>query len=263
LIQPTFGANLRTRVMTGLIGGPLILAIVYIGGPLFMLAANLTGILGGAELAQMVRHSSRRLLLLVLIVTLTTAASVTFQWYYALPLAVGLFLIVNQWDQGTLLRRNDVYALGGALYIGLAIGLLILLRTGADGMLWTFMLLANNWSTDSFAMIGGRLLGQRKLAPAISPGKTVEGALIGLLAGVIGGSIVALLGGLPILIALIVNITTSLATEGGDLLESRMKRYLRVKDSGTLLPGHGGLLDRIDGTLLAVIWLFLLRWLIG
>ena len=147
----------------------------------------------------------------------------------------------------------------GALYVGLALGLLLLLRSGEAGRLWTLVLFANNWSTDSAAMLGGRRFGRRRLAPAISPGKTVEGALLGLLAGVAVGTALAAGGGVPPGQALALNLAVALATTAGDLLESLLKRQWQADDSGTLLPGHGGLLDRMDGTLLAapVLWLML------
>ena len=135
----------------------------------------------------------------------------------------------------------------------------MLLRNGEAGQLWTLALFANNWCTDSFAMLGGRRFGRRKLAPAISPGKTVEGALVGLLAGVSAGLALTLAGGVPLALALPLNLGVALATTAGDLLESLLKRQWQADDSGSLLPGHGGLLDRMDGTLLAapVLWLLL------
>lgn len=114
---------------------------------------------------------------------------------------------------------------------------------GLELLLWTFLV---TWSTDIGAYFVGRAIGRRKLAPSISPGKTVEGLLGGMaVAAVVGGAWVlgmALGKGLLLLAPLF-----ALAAQAGDLFESGMKRRAGIKDSGTWLPGHGGVLDRLDG----------------
>lgn len=258
-IKRLFGADFILRARTGLIGAPLILLITYLGGPLFQLGTGVVGVLGGLELAHMIHPAHRWLAALVtggIIVTIITL------WLGLLPLALLLLLVfalagaLETRQQRGVSLRHYAYALGGTLYIGLSMGVLGLIRAGAEGAAWTLMLLISNWCTDTFAMLGGRLWGQRKLVPSISPGKTVEGAAVGLTAGFIGGMVVALLTGLPLPIAVVANLIIPLATETGDLIESLLKRRLHVKDSGSLLPGHGGMLDRIDGTLLAAPSLF-------
>lgn len=246
-------SNLRARVRTALLVGPLILALVFAGGQAFLLAVLVAGALGGHELGRLPEGAGKR-------VAPATALAVP---------AVSLALTLNQpWLLSALLlpalaglrgRRALILVTAGALYVGLALGTLLLLRSGETGRLWTLVLFANNWSTDSVAMLGGRRFGRRRLAPAISPGKTVEGALLGLVAGVGVGMALAVAGGVPPWPALTLNLAVALATMAGDLLESLLKRQWQADDSGTLLPGHGGLLDRMDGTLLAapVLWLIL------
>jgi phosphatidate cytidylyltransferase len=116
-------------------------------------------------------------------------------------------------------------------------------RAGLDLLIWTFIV---TWSTDIGAYFAGRSLGKRKLAPSISPGKTVEGLLGGILAAALlaGGWALATVLGKPLLVAAPL---FALAAQGGDLFESWMKRRAGVKDSGNWLPGHGGVLDRLDG----------------
>jgi len=260
------GRDMLPRVVTGLVGAPIILILTYLGAPLFNFGANLAGIIGGVELAHMIRPGHHRLALLITlgILTLTTAI-----WLNVLPVALLVMLafvlvgLLENREQRGVSLRHYAYALGGALYIGLSMGVLTLIRAGENGFLWTLMLLLNNWFTDSFAMIGGRLFGKHKLAPTISPGKTVEGALVGLIMGFLAGFTLAVIGELPLNIALVANIFVAVATGTGDLIESLLKRYLRVKDSGSLLPGHGGFLDRMDGTLLAAPTLFLILALLG
>src|SRR6185295_2324925 len=114
---------------------------------------------------------------------------------------------------------------------------------GLELLLWVFLV---TWSTDIGAYFVGRAIGKRKLAPSISPGKTVEGLVGGMaVAAVAGGAFVLATGlGKPLLILAPL---FALAAQAGDLFESGMKRRAGVKDSGTWLPGHGGVLDRLDG----------------
>lgn len=123
------------------------------------------------------------------------------------------------------------------------------------GHLWLFTALAIVWAADSGAYFAGRQFGKRKLAPTVSPNKTIEGLIGGVVAGVLLGLCGALLAGasgaqLP-LVALVA-LAATLASVVGDLYESLLKRHAGVKDSGNLIPGHGGILDRIDGVLAAL-----------
>jgi phosphatidate cytidylyltransferase len=185
-------------------------------------------------------------------------------------LVIGLFLLVGvaETAQATshklhFFLHNTLLLLIAALYVGVPLGLLSLIRVQTDGLLWIMMLLLNNWATDAFALIGGRIIGRQKLAPTISPAKTVEGAAIGWLAGFVVGMTIALIGGVPLELALIANVGIPVMVEVGDLIESWAKRRLALKDSGQLLPGHGGILDRIDGTLLATLYLSLILAILG
>jgi len=142
---------------------------------------------------------------------------------------------------------------GGVLYIGLASVALIWLRgDGAAGRANVLFLVVVVWASDIGAYAAGRLFGGPKLAPAISPGKTWSGAVGGLLAAMLVGeaagyALGAAAHGRTALVAGLLG----LAAQGGDLLESAIKRRFGVKDSGRLIPGHGGLLDRLDGLLTA------------
>lgn len=246
-------ANLRARVRTALLVGPLILLLAAAGGPAFLLAVLLAGALGGYELAQLPGQVPRRAAIaMALCVPALSLALAYGQPWLLLALAAPALA-------GLRGRRALLLGMAAALYVGVALGLLLLLRNGEDGRLWTLLLFANNWSTDSVAMLGGRRFGRRRLAPSISPGKTVEGALAGLLAGAGLGTALALTGGVPPGLALALNLGVALATMAGDLLESLLKRQWQADDSGSLLPGHGGLLDRMDGTLAAaaLLWLML------
>lgn len=248
------------RIVTGLVGLPIILFLTYMGAPLFNIGANVAAVIGGLELANMIRPGHRRLMVLIVATILTITTAIWTNWLPLALLVLGIFVLIgvfeNRQQRGVSLRHY-AYAMGGALYIGVSMGVLALVRSSDNGLLFILMMFINNWFTDSFAMIGGRLWGKHKFVPTISPSKTIEGAAFGLTMGFIGGFTLALLGGLPLQTALIANIFVALATETGDLIESLLKRQLQVKDSGSILPGHGGFLDRMDGTLLAGPTLYL------
>jgi len=143
----------------------------------------------------------------------------------------------------------------GVLYIGIACVCLVWLRAMPQGVWWTFMTFAITWSADIAAYAVGSILKGPKLWPRFSPNKTWSGFIGGLVAAMAVG---ALMSALPyftlnIIAAILVGLSGGLATMAGDLWESALKRRFGVKDSGDLIPGHGGLLDRVDGLLFAVV----------
>ena len=165
-------------------------------------------------------------------------------WARAFKLAAGTVAVLPAWAALCLLHSGNFASLAGLPEAG-----------GGHGPRWLLAALALVWAADSGAYFAGRHLGRRKLAPTISPNKTVEGAVGGLLAGVavaIGLGLWAGAGSaqLPAL-ALVAALAVAVSIVG-DLVESLLKRQAGVKDSGHLIPGHGGILDRIDGVLAAV-----------
>jgi CDP-diglyceride synthetase len=169
----------------------------------------------------------------------------------ALISAVGFAEILYLYGHGTMpgFERPLGYGLGftaALLYIPVLLGHLYLLRAaGPQGRPEALVTVAVVWATDLVAFFAGRHLGRRKLAPRLSPGKTVEGAIAGVLAGVVVAVIGFGGGGAPF------GLAVAGAAVVGDLFESWLKRRARVKDSGTILPGHGGVLDRFDSLILA------------
>jgi phosphatidate cytidylyltransferase len=150
-----------------------------------------------------------------------------------------------------LLPRASGVALGAA-YIGTAAIAILFLRGQPNGFVLTLWTLVIVWATDIGAYFAGRRIGGAKLAPAISPNKTWAGLLGGVAAAAVIGGAIAWFGHLPTP-ALWLAAPLAVAAQLGDLLESWMKRKADVKDSGKILPGHGGLLDRIDGMLPVVV----------
>jgi phosphatidate cytidylyltransferase len=168
-------------------------------------------------------------------------------------LATGMFYewmrIVRGWGLS--------WAIGGFFYcLAPAIALLwIRERSGTNGLdllLWVFIV---TWATDIGAYFAGRQFGKRKLAPSISPGKTVEGLWGGVAAAAILGALWVRSTGLNPTLYLLAAVF-AVAAQAGDLFESKMKRQAGIKDSGAWLPGHGGLLDRLDGLVPVVVLTF-------
>lgn len=155
------------------------------------------------------------------------------------------------------LRRAGTICLG-SLYLGLYSFLYAVRVAGTPVAL---VAVIGTWATDTMAFFVGRAIGSHALAPNISPNKTREGAIAGLLGGMAAGFGVAILAGWPIWQGIVLGAGVGLGSQIGDLVESAMKREAQVKDSGALLPGHGGVLDRCDSLLFAGAVVYYLRLL--
>ncbi|MGZ4372881.1 MAG: phosphatidate cytidylyltransferase [Gaiellaceae bacterium] len=252
-------APLVSRVVVALVGLPLVLAIVWAGGWWLFALAGVAAILALHEYALMIR-SLRPVILAAYagaILSLLGAHLAGLEWTVAGFLSTIVFAFLLHWIATT--RQSATVAIAstvlGAAWIGLCLAHLLLLRQiPADGELATFTILLAVWAGDIGAFFAGRLVGRHKLAPALSPGKTWEGFLFGTLATVFV-AFVALYKQdyLSIPQSLLLGATIAVAAPLGDLFESALKRDMQVKDSGRLLAAHGGVLDRIDSLLFAVV----------
>lgn len=148
----------------------------------------------------------------------------------------------------------------GFLYCGVFPGLAIRTLGLENGLAWFFALLAIVFSGDTFAYLTGRAFGKQKLLEAVSPKKTVEGSIGGLFGSSLAGALMCFffLDGVPLPLMIVLSVTTGLFAQVGDLIESQIKRLAEVKDSGHIMPGHGGVLDRLDGVIFAapIFYLF-------
>lgn len=140
-------------------------------------------------------------------------------------------------------------SLSGEIYLGGFLGALGLLRMGQDGRSWALLVLLVTWATDVGAYLGGSVFGRHKMAPDISPSKSWEGAICGVLAASATGGALSGLLGFPQHFALVIGLVLGVLAEAGDLMESLLKRFCKAKDSGKVIPGHGGVLDRFDSLL--------------
>lgn len=188
----------------------------------------------------------------VVMIALALAAAVQGGYVFAVLAAAAATAVFYEWTRLTRGWGLGWYTAGAAYALAAAVSLLWIRERTGDGLaliLWVFIIV---WSTDIGAYFTGRAIGGPKLAPAISPGKTWAGFYGGIVAAAVLGGVWALFTGLP-KVALLLAPLFAIAAQGGDLFESWLKRRAGVKDSGTWLPGHGGVFDRLDGLLPVVI----------
>ncbi len=200
----------------------------------------------------------------IVITLLTAVAAFAGVRWSSLPIlmpAMSLALLITLGLQLTNAgkRRFGDWAVSfaGGLYIGWTCGLIAALRESENGAWWLLLTLVTVWLADSGAYAFGRLLGKHKLAPAISPSKTWEGYIGGALTALAGGALVGWVGPLGLLSGIAVGGLVGLFAVMGDLTESLIKREAKAKNSGSLIPGHGGVFDRVDSLLWAAAIAFM------
>lgn len=271
------------RVLTALILAPLVLALVFLG-PMWLITLVVAAVamVAAWEFLALTEHRGAkppRIAVLVAIAALfggNYAIYVgSFQWpdgmltlFGALCVALLIYCTLASPVERALADATvSVFAL---FYLGLTLIPLPMLRDATNGPSLLAFLFLTVWAGDTVAMYAGRMLGKRKMAPNLSPNKTWAGAIGSVLGAV---AVAGILLGLSFYLAqwnsvklsfadeawwywLVLAVVVNVAAQVGDLAESALKRSAGVKDSGTLLPGHGGMLDRIDALLLAspVLW---------
>ncbi|MBV9786007.1 MAG: phosphatidate cytidylyltransferase [Acidisphaera sp.] len=242
--------DLPIRIVSASVLAPLALLCIWLGGAAWV-ALVAFGFLGMA--AEWVALCGRRVLAwpgIAVPLGILAAGAATAVGRPGLGLGLLAAGAVLSWAAARGTGRASRLA-AGVLYVGLAAVALLWLRRSAAGRADVLFLALVVWASDVGAYSLGRLLGGPKLAPRISPSKTWAGALGGLLAATAVGLCVAAGFGDGAGRAALVAAGLGLAAQAGDLLESGLKRRFGVKDSGRLIPGHGGLLDRVDGVLAA------------
>jgi phosphatidate cytidylyltransferase len=248
-----------SRLVVGIVGVPLVLGMAWLGGWWFfalVAAAALVAVHEFVTMARPLRPLAPAAYAGTLL-GLTGARTGGLVWLLGGVLATFVFAFVLNAFAET--RAPSTVAIGatvlGAAWIGFGLGHLLLLRQlHAEPRLVAFTVVLTVWAADTFAYLGGRLLGRHKLAPSLSPGKTWEGFVVGSAAGMFV-SFVALYDTRHTYMAswqaILLGLVVVLAAAAGDLFESMLKRDMQVKDSGRLLGGHGGVLDRVDSLLFA------------
>lgn len=210
---------------------------------------------GGKKSELMVRSMSGIVMMVVAILCIWVGG-----WPFAVLVGGVGVLMAKEWNDLVRDQGSDFKLLGIA-YILFPIGALLILRNGPHGFGLTLWTLAIVWATDIGAYFTGRYFGGPKLAPSISPAKTWSGLIGGAVAAGVVGPIVASHGHNMPMACYILGAPLGLLAQGGDLFESWLKRVAGVKDSGSLIPGHGGVLDRLDGVVPVATVMGLLRLL--
>ena len=244
---PAAGGEFRMRVISAAILGPVALAAVILGGWAFAALMAVMAALAIGEWAVMTGAAEpawprfvAALSLVAGIAALQAGVPGIGVLLIALPAALA---VLGGWRLRTL-----GWVGAGLVYVGVpAVALVLFRQPEPAGLLAILFILFVVWATDIGAYFGGRGLGGPKLWPRVSPKKTWSGALSGLVAALVAGGATAGIGGASVRTGLALAVPLSVAAQAGDLFESAVKRRFGVKDSGTVIPGHGGVLDRVDG----------------
>lgn len=257
---------MRARLITAAVGIPVVIAALYFGGPIFysfMALYSLGAVFEFACMLRLPRHISISIGLATIIPYFANL------YFHFLPWDIFFLLYI-------ILTTSCYFVIGyrrfsleqasglifGSIYITVLASTLALVRDMEQGIYLTLAVFLVTWGTDTFAFFTGKLMGKKKLAPAISPGKTWAGAIGGFLFGVIIAAAIGILIKGNLLVFTFWGAAAAVFGQLGDLCESALKRHAKVKDSGRFFPGHGGFLDRIDSLLFvsALAYIFFGLW---
>jgi phosphatidate cytidylyltransferase len=240
---------LLQRILTAVVGGSILLILIYFGGTFALLAALLLLLISALEIASIagLRPVER------ILAAVSALASFYFFLMEAPAYAILFPLVILTFVRKDGKQSNfSVFAL--TIYTAFGYSRFYELSLPEKTLFPVMVLLATVWSLDTVSFFAGNYLGRIKIAPRISPNKTLEGAIAGIAAGTAAFVIAVEIAGYDTVLsqAIIKGVAYSVAAISGDLIESAFKRAYGVKDSGSILPGHGGVLDRFD-SLLAVL----------
>ncbi|MCY3568401.1 MAG: phosphatidate cytidylyltransferase [Chloroflexi bacterium] len=271
--------GLGLRLASAAVGMPIIVAAILVGGPLFSALLALSLAIALWEIARIAGLDPRSPIFIVAVAAIgavmgaaTSDSDVSLLWPI-LASGIGIAGVatvvavrsIPEPDPDRLkpLLAGGLAMLGSVLYLAIPGSTFVIVRAADQGTDWMLLAVMAVMAADAAAYAGGRLLGRRQLAPSVSPNKTVEGAVFGWLGGF--GATLALDQILNLDVQLwplvLLAIVLPIASQLGDLAESLFKRAMDVKDSSNLIPGHGGVLDRLDSLLfgLPVVYFFL-QW---
>lgn len=253
---------LKTRLLSAFILIPFILGSVYVGGLAFFVLVAVALLAAGWEYFDMARRAGHRPMMWLGLASIALILlEAQFKWnamreIILVIVVVSLVIGVFQHSEGWL--TGWAYTIAGVLYVGLVGSYFLLVRNLPQeiGLLWTILALLTAWANDTGAFFAGTRLGRHGFFTNISPKKTWEGALGGFAASILTMLVASVLFQIPLLHSILFGAGLSVAATLGDLAESLIKRQTGVKDSSNIIPGHGGLLDRIDSLLSAAVFAY-------
>lgn len=258
--------ELRQRLFSALVLGPVALIAIYFNTHYYNALILVLGALGAREWLRMNQTTPSKLTQIITFSSIVGIILIGIIWPVVYGALAGIILMLVVF---IVAARKDPamagwIALGIPYLAGSCLALLYLRNVPEVGMGLTYFLVLTVWATDIGAFIAGRLIGGAKLAPAISPSKTWAGLAGGVVFAMVTGYAVAHGFAVQnIVMALALAAVFAVVSQFGDLFESYVKRRAEVKDSGGLIPGHGGLLDRIDGLVFAAAFFVLFQVMIG
>lgn len=246
-------SNLVLRIVSSLVLAPVAIAAAWFGGVVFVAFWTIAAVIVLWEWQTLVCGHDRNSVLTVGAAALIGAAAVLIVGWFGIAIALvalGGFAIA-----ALASRERRGWCVAGIVYAAAILIAPVLLRRDASfGFAAIMLLFVIVWLTDIAAYFAGRAIGGPKLMPRVSPKKTWSGAVGGTLAGVVGAVGVAHMSSVASLAAVAgVALVISVVSQGGDLLESAIKRRFNTKDASQLIPGHGGLMDRLDGFVAAAV----------
>jgi len=268
---------LKHRVITAAVGVPLVILAIWFGAPWFSLLIAAAALVGTYEFYHMANFDRREPLIylgLLWALALVLSPHYPYKSPDVLPIVITATMLISlicllcrPSKEGAF--RNWAWTIVGALYVGWMLSYWLSLRGLEDGRNWVYLAMLTTFANDTGAFFIGRAMGKHRLAPEISAAKTWEGAIGGLISAILGAVVIATVLNLIspftfgywqiILLGFLVGFFAQL----GDLVESLLKRNMGVKESGNLLPGHGGILDRFDSLIFvgAVVYYYVI-WVV-
>jgi phosphatidate cytidylyltransferase len=264
-VKSNAASNLQVRIVSAVVLGAIALFLTWYGGLPFRALAALVGLLVYWEWQNITGYDKYGLLELAAPGAVAAAMVLVILNFSVLESLIPA-IFATLFSIAACVRRNIPYWFPlGVPYAIVPVLAITSLRGDSAGGLWAIIFLfAVVWATDICAYLAGRAIGGPKLAPSISPNKTWSGAVGGAVAGVLAGiAVAALHGNTDLSLHGITALALTLSAQGGDLFESHVKRRFGVKDSGTIIPGHGGVMDRVDGLVAAAVMLYLICLSLG